>query len=522
MKVLRIEHLMWSIICIASIFTHTYQMTDTCILPKWYFTISALLFGLCVLSIKQLLGKSIRINIIVVCYILIITCFVQALYGIEQWMCDISERNCCPVTGSFNNPAGFASCLCAGLPFAVICWKQVNAKLIKASVILMVLFIIIALIMSKSRTGIFSLVFMLILYVYNYLPFKRKCKIIILSLFLIICFLFLYFSRKDSANGRLLIWKNTWEMIKETPFLGKGPGAFRAHYMDFQANFFKDNIDSEYAMLADNVISPFNEYLSITLQYGLIGLLALLLFFLWLIYPFYKKASIDKRIALLSFSGIGVFSFFSYPFSYPFIWIIAFLDIWILCHERFKRTCIFSHKKFLSFLIIICCLKALNYLSLRIDAEYKWENIAYQHPTKEILSCYAKLLPIMERNPFFLYNYAIALSEAGYIEESLKRAQQCRCYWADYDLELLLGENMKRQRRYREAMLHYKNASMMCPCRFIPLYQLFEIYEEIGDKDKACSIALLILEKPVKVNSKVVMQIRYKVRNFLREECDLF
>nr|WP_302828987.1 O-antigen ligase family protein [uncultured Bacteroides sp.] len=386
----------------------------------------------------------------------------------------------------------------------------------------MVLFIIVALIISKSRTGIFCFIFMLIIYLYNYFPLKTKCKIVILSLFMITCLSFLYFLRKDSANGRLLIWKNTWDMIKDAPFLGNGFGAFRAHYMDFQANFFRNNIDSEYSMLADNVISPFNEYLSIALQYGFIGLLALLLFFLWLIYSSYKKTSIDKKVALLSFSGIGVFSFFSYPFTYPFIWIIVFLDIWVLCHERFKKTYIISHKKLLCFLVIICCLKAFHYLSLRIDAEYKWKNIAYQHPTKEILSCYAKLLPAMEENPFFLYNYAIALSEAGYIEESLKRAKQCRRYWADYDLELLLGENLKRQRRYSEAILHYKNASMMCPCRFIPLYQLFVIYKELGNKDKARGMALLILEKPVKVNSKVVMQIKYRIRIFLKEEYESF
>lgn len=49
---------------------------------------------------------------------------------------------------------------------------------------------------------------------------------------------------------------------------GHGFDAFRAHYMDYQANYLSQYPNNEYAMLADNVISPFNEYLNVALSCG--------------------------------------------------------------------------------------------------------------------------------------------------------------------------------------------------------------------------------------------------------------
>ena len=46
--------------------------------------------------------------------------------------------------------------------------------------------------------------------------------------------------------------------------------------MDYQAAYFEKHPNSRFALLADNVKHPFNEYLSITVQFGLIGLLILL------------------------------------------------------------------------------------------------------------------------------------------------------------------------------------------------------------------------------------------------------
>ena len=59
-------------------------------------------------------------------------------------------------------------------------------------------------------------------------------------------------------------------MIKHEPFTGYGVGGFSAHYMDYQAQYFKEHPDSQFAILADNIKSPFNEYLSVGVQFGIL------------------------------------------------------------------------------------------------------------------------------------------------------------------------------------------------------------------------------------------------------------
>lgn len=82
---------------------------------------------------------------------------------------------------------------------------------------------------------------------------------------------------KDSADGRLLIWRCGLEMVKDAPWTGHGVGSFEAKYMDYQADYFKEyGSQNRYAMLADNVKQPFNEYLGVLINFGIVGLALLL------------------------------------------------------------------------------------------------------------------------------------------------------------------------------------------------------------------------------------------------------
>ena len=88
-------------------------------------------------------------------------------------------------------------------------------------------------------------------------------------------------------------------MVKVSPWMGHGLGSFEAHYMDYQAEYFRIyGQQNRYAMLADNVKHPFNEYMGILLNFGTIGLLILCAFiFLLSIYlSFYVDYNIFIRL----------------------------------------------------------------------------------------------------------------------------------------------------------------------------------------------------------------------------------
>ena len=60
---------------------------------------------------RRLAQNQLLIAIIPLC------CFIQSLYGIGQFLGWFQSANGFRVTGSFDNPAGFAACLSAGAPF---------------------------------------------------------------------------------------------------------------------------------------------------------------------------------------------------------------------------------------------------------------------------------------------------------------------------------------------------------------------------------------------------------------------
>jgi len=100
-------------------------------------------------------------------------------------------------------------------------------------------------------------------------------------------------------------------MIKDKPLTGHGYGGFKANYMNYQARFFEEYPNSNYAMLAGNVNRPFNEYLLLLTDYGCLGFILLLVYtgFIWK--SFRKCDNCDvANMALWCLLAIGVFAFF--------------------------------------------------------------------------------------------------------------------------------------------------------------------------------------------------------------------
>ena len=87
-----------------------------------------------------------------------------------------------------------------------------------------------------------------------------------------------------------------------------------------QADFFREHPGSEYAMLADEIHHPLNEFVHVWVNYGIV---APLLLFLLLVLPLWRWRRGDRRMRpfLLPVLAILVFSCFSYPFYYPIAWL---------------------------------------------------------------------------------------------------------------------------------------------------------------------------------------------------------
>jgi tetratricopeptide (TPR) repeat protein len=217
---------------------------------------------------------------------------------------------------------------------------------------------------------------------------------------------------------------------------------------------------------------------------------------------------------MMSLVVIGVLACFSYPLTYPFTWIVLTLDGYVLFHRAYPFFPLKDRKvRWMVAPILIVGAGLLFYgVAKRTHAERKWGQVAsLAKREKEFLSDYRTLLLVLGDEPYFLYNYAVELYMEGHHEKALLVAKRCRKFWADYDLELLQGELLVKLERYEEAEHHFLHASKMCHVRFVPLYHLYQLYKNTGNKEKARRMGETILNKPVKVESAMINGIKANV-----------
>ena len=136
--------------------------------------------------------KKLRLNKLVlqVCLIISMLCFVQALYGIAQYICLLPAFEGHRVTGSFDNPAGFAASLCAGFPVLFYFILQ-RKSWIRYTAIAAMLVIVLAVCLSASRAGIIGLSVALLSVLFYKLRINARWKIAIVFMSLLMLQYFL-------------------------------------------------------------------------------------------------------------------------------------------------------------------------------------------------------------------------------------------------------------------------------------------------------------------------------------------
>ena len=96
--------------------------------------------------------------------------------------------------------------------------------------------------------------------------------------------------------------------------------------------------------------------------------------------------------------------------------------------------------------------------------------------------------------------------------KSLEAATACEKMLNDYDVQMLKADAHKKRRDFRRAEACYLLASRMCPGRFMPLYELVNVYDSTNRPDRAQALAAEIADKPVKIPSGLVSAIKIKMR----------
>lgn len=412
-------------------------------------------------------------------------------------------------SGSLNNPAVFGmfmSCCDLICVYYLIKTTGQERKIWSYLSILFAVFIF----LSNSRTAIISsclgTFLILSIELVQFKIYVRKKNIVCFSIVLIvIAFIFLYIYKRDSANGRILIWMVCLDMIKERPLFGWGANGMESHYMDFQADYLSSHPNSPFLMLADVTANPFNEILRFSILFGVPAALLFCGIVICAIVYVSKNVRDNKGLIIGFITLFTIWCMFSYPLKVPFIWLLLlFIFLSIYQNMTFCRSA--------KILIPLIVISGASLYVLVHTAFYDFKRISLQERANaefndQIQKEYEELYKEMPNNASFLYNYGAMLHFYGEYERSLDVFKDCSKYLSDYNLMLLMGDDYQQIGILDSAVTCYNRAHQMIPNRYFPMYYQMKLYADYCEIDNAKIIAMEILRKDNKFKKSKKVQL---------------
>lgn len=437
-------------------------------------------------------------------YALRISLLTTLFFVVFEVVYSIALSHCSyPVVGTLGNPAIYSMAVTLCIP-ALLYFYSISSKTIKTIILILYTLCFITVVISQSRTGIICMLISATYILWKNFHFKTKyllCAGIAISIILVSSMLLV---KGKSTAGRHFILARSVEMIKEKPF-GWGKNGFSQKYMDFQAQYFKNNYNEEEALLADNMRHPLNEYMYIAINYGIHTIVIILLLTSIIVYYKFKENNNESHTFILTITLLTIWMIFSYPLSQPITWNIMYTSLLLFIHNQNLTI-----SKTIKGLIIISASVLIFLIYRKYNYRHKWENAVELYNTKGekyaliSSSIFDKLQKIYQNDAEFLYSYATLLYNRKLYGDAINIAEKCNMISANYDLEILLANSYMYVGNLKKAEKHYIQAFYMCPNRFIPLYKLFKIHKQRGNREEMLKIGNVIVNKRIKVPSKII------------------
>ena len=418
-----------------------------------------------------------------------------------------SQHRWFDATGSFLNPAPLGAWLALAMlvAFRILLYSRLTLrrKLVGWTSLLMMGG---ALVIADSRSAFLSLGVGAIMIWMERVRVRYSWHWAAMIVAILIVILPLYKYRQSSADARIFIWKVCAEMVKDAPLWGHGPQGVKRNYMHYQTSYLETQGTAEERIQATDNVFAFNEGLRTCCEYGLVGLLlvVLVLFFAW------RESKPENPFRHL-LVGWLVFSCFSYPMSVfslitVFILMVGCLpDVATYKLHANKRKGAWIMGTFMFVGMVYLCIyrdasRSLDYLIWEKDAEEKWQ----------------RYYPMLRNEKDFVSRYANTLFLNGEYETAIEPLHRLTRMAPTVEVFCNLGYCLQQKDNAEGAEACFRYASSMAPGRIIPHYRLFCLYRSLKDKDRMKEEGQRIMGMEVKIENERVKRIRHEVRKELR------
>lgn len=432
----------------------------------------------------------------------------RQLYGF-----DYSNHSRFAVTGSFYNPGPCGIFLSAVLVLAVATLKRCEVKrsLTYITAYATIVVTLLAVFPTMSRAGwIGTAVGVLLIYLKSMKHYFQSKLIMTLTIVVAVGIVAgVYVMKKDSADGRLFMWRNGVAAFVKSPVTGVGIGNFAESYSEAQYQYFLNaNVLVEENKNIDVVGVPtsmFNEVLSLALLLGVVGI-AFGGFIL------YRKFSTTPMFCMVL--SILVASLFSYTFYIP---IIGILFIYAMASVKEKKQ--FSVSSVVFFPLLLLPLLNMNVgEEMKTRQEWKSSSIFYSMKSYDaVCEDYPSLLPTLKKNHKFMFEYGHSLNKEGKYEESNRILIEGAKQSTDPMFWTIIGNNYLSLKQYGESEESYLRSYYLCPNRLYPIYLLTKLCDTIGDIAKREYYGTILINKTPKVKSSATQEMKDEIIKLLKK-----
>lgn len=356
--------------------------------------------------------------------------------------------------------------------------------------------------------------------------FQPKLKILLAAiLILVLAGCYLYCLKPESANGRILVWLSSVEMVKDSPILGLGTGAFRQNYMNYQAQYLTTTSCDSFNNLASDTNLAFNELLKILVEQGIVGGVL----FIGLLASVLKIKNVGFRHEIVSLKALLcamlMFGMFSYPTEsilFQTVFVITVAQLAGLADTQHAVVIKINRKTTTA----LCVLAVVVYIPVGIsvftymDSCKKLDKIILRDVTdRQTVAGLQELYPrLFTTNEYLSYYGQILNQLKEYRHAELVLEQQGRCFPSSRQ-RIDLGIALHSQGRYREADEKWIEASKMVPALIKPHYLLAKSYFLQGKKQLGYQQAKIVLTKKPKVNTPEIYYMKEEIKQIVNFKC---
>ena len=328
----------------------------------------------------------------------------------------------------------------------------------------------------------------------------------------------IYRLKPDSADGRLLIWKVSAGMVAEHPWFGRGFARFAPEYMLAQADYFASGQGTEREeLLAGQVNTAYNEFLQLTVELGVIGLVL----FLWVLaLGLTTGANASSSIWSMTLVSWLVFASFSYPgYSWPMaILLIVALAGLAKTGRPVKR---WTHKITGIVAIVGSVVLTLIWIWQTQPGIAKWQEAltSYNHKDyRGALAHFQDAYRVLEHEGLFLQQAAKTMQQNENYQGSNGILKWSKDYYNDPFTYSMMGENFTHLQFYDRAEDAYQRSHHMVPHRLWPQYLMVKMLWEMGEKDRSKELARKLVSNTKKIEGKAAEQIIEELRYLLIQQ----